>query len=86
MNARQLRDLLDLFPDGWAQRRVLNMLLKRGIPDSLNKAIFLIEQLDSPAARRWCVKTLLHERDLSPEQRKTLLERHDLSRIVTPLR
>jgi hypothetical protein len=84
MNARQLRDLLGLFPDGWARRRVLDMLLRKGIPESLNKAIFLIEQLDSPVARRWCVKTLLHERQLSDDERKLLLERHDLARINFP--
>jgi hypothetical protein len=78
-NARQLRDLLDLFPDGWAQRRVLDMLLREGIPESLNKAIFLIEQLDSPVARRWCVKTLLRERELGDDERKLLVERHELA-------
>ena len=37
------------------------------------------EQLDSPVARRWCVRTLLRERELGDDERKLLVERHELA-------
>ena len=86
MNARQLRDLLDLFPAGWGQRRVLCMLFEQGIPGSVNKAIFLIEHLDSTLARRWCVKTLLGAWSLTSEERAALVERHEVFRVAAATR
>jgi hypothetical protein len=80
LNARQLRDLLELFPPGWGRRRALDTLLEHRIPDSLNKAIFLIEQLDSNIERRWCVSTLLHEWQLTDEEKQLLAERHGMFR------
>jgi hypothetical protein len=73
-----LQRLLELFPAGWARRRALAALLRAGIPDTLMHAVFLIEQLESPTARRWCVGALLDGRQLSPDERATLIERHGL--------
>jgi hypothetical protein len=78
LSARQLRDLIELFPPGWGRRRALDALLERGIPGSLNKAIFLIEQLRSESDRRWCVRTLLHEWKLTDEEKALLAERHGM--------
>jgi hypothetical protein len=73
-----LQRLLELFPDGWARRRALVTLLRAGIPDTLMHAVFLIEQLESPMARRWCAGTLLDNRELAPDERAALIERHGL--------
>jgi hypothetical protein len=73
-----LRRLLETFPDGWARRRALDAMLRAGRPATLMHAVYLIEQLESPAARRWCAGTLLDTRDLSDAERNTLVERHGL--------
>ena len=78
LNARQLRNLIELFPPGWGRRRALDALLESGIPASLNKAIFLIEQLHSETERRWCVSTLLHEWKLTDEEKALLADRHGM--------
>jgi len=76
LSAEQLRALLDLFTPGWARRRVVSALIEARVPDSLEEAVFLIEQLDSRASRRWCAGTLLREWDLSAEQQVLLAARH----------
>lgn len=73
-----LQRLLELFPSGWARRRALATLLRAGIPDTLMHAVFLIEQLESPTARRWCVGTLIDNRQLAADERAALIERHGL--------
>jgi hypothetical protein len=73
-----LQRLLELFPAGWARRRALAALLRAGIPAKLMHAVFLIEQLESPTARRWCVGALLDGRQLDPDERAALIERHGL--------
>jgi hypothetical protein len=78
LSARQLRDLIELFPPGWGRRRALDALLERGIPGSLNKAVFLIEQLRSESERRWCVRTLLHAWKLTDEEKTLLAQRHGM--------
>jgi hypothetical protein len=78
MTASQLRDLIDLYPPGWGRRRALDALLESGIPGSLNKAIFLIEHLKSESERRWCVSTLLHEWELTDEEKSLLADRHGM--------
>jgi hypothetical protein len=78
LDVEGLRRLLELFPDGWARRRALATLLRAGIPATLMHAVFLIEQLESPIARRWCVGALLDSRQLTPDERAALIERHGL--------
>jgi len=78
LDVDDLQRLLELFPSGWARRRALATLLRAGIPDTLMHAVFLIEQLESPMARRWCVGTLLDNRQLAPDERAALIERHGL--------
>jgi hypothetical protein len=86
MSASGLRELLDRFPAGWGQRRVLDALFQEGIPASVNQAIFLLEHLDSAPARRWCVKTLLNSWDLNDAERSALIERHDIFRVAAATR
>lgn len=76
MGLTDLGRLLELFPAGWARRRVLNGLLASRIPGDLHQAIFLIEQLQSEMARRWCVATILKHWELSDNERNALVERH----------
>jgi hypothetical protein len=76
LSTDQLRGLLDGFPPGWARRRALCALLRAGIPGDLHQAIFLVETLDSPSDRRWCVATILRSFELSDFEKQTLLERH----------
>lgn len=73
-----LQRMLALFPAGWQRRRALATLLRAGIPAKLVHAVFLIEQLESPTARRWCVGALLDGRQLSRDERAALIERHGL--------
>jgi hypothetical protein len=80
LGAEQLRALLDLFPSDWSRRRALQALFEAHIPNSLNQAIFLIEQLESPGQRRWCASTLLHEWELGESERRAIVERHGLFR------
>jgi hypothetical protein len=77
----QLRSLIESFPGGWARRRALALLLRQRIPDSLHRAVFLVESLETVASRRWCIATLLAYWDLSPVERETLIERHDSPRF-----
>jgi hypothetical protein len=77
----QLRALIQGFPGGWARRRALASLLRRRIPDSLHRALFLIESLETDISRRWCVGTLLSYWNLSPAERESLIERHHLLRF-----
>jgi hypothetical protein len=78
LDVETLRRLLELFPDGWARRRALATLLRAGVPAKLVHAVFLIEQLESPTARRWCAGTLLDSRRLTEDERRALIERHGL--------
>jgi hypothetical protein len=78
LDVGQLRALIVLFPQDWARRRVLAELLKRKIPGDLYQAIYLVESLESRASRRWCVSVLLHEWDLTENERTALMERVDL--------
>lgn len=80
LDTDELSRLLELFPDGWARRRALCALLRARIPDSLMRAVYLIERLDSAVAQRWCVATLLDGWTLEPHERAALAER------LTPFR
>jgi hypothetical protein len=78
LDVEDLRRLLDTFPAGWARRRALTTLLRAGVPGTLMHAVFLIEQLESPTARRWCAAALVDRRSLTPAEREALIERHGL--------
>jgi hypothetical protein len=75
-----LEGALESFHSGWSRRRALSTLLSAGIPASLMHAVYLIEQLASPGARRWCTGALLDHRQLTPDERHALAERHGVFR------
>jgi hypothetical protein len=64
VSSRDLRRLVEIFPEGWARRRAVTALLDAGIPEEGTDALELISILDSAADRRWCLKVLIELRDL----------------------
>jgi hypothetical protein len=75
LDVEALRRLLDLFPSPWARRRALTALLDEQVPDNLADALALIEDLESPGARRWCLGTILEKWPVSDTVRAQLLAR-----------
>ena len=72
--AAELRGILEVFPDGWARRRVLSELIEAGVPARAADVLSLIDVLQSPGDRGWCLGTLADTRTLSPEERSALLQ------------
>lgn len=70
----ELRGLLEVFPDGWARRRALAELIGEGIPARAADVLSLIDVLQSPGDRSWCLSALADSRVLSPEERSALLQ------------
>lgn len=60
-----LADELDAFPEPWARRRALTALIDADVPDDAAGALDLIEGLDRPADRRWCLSALARRGDLA---------------------
>jgi len=56
---------LDAFREPWARRRALVALIEAGVPADPEAALALIESLDRPMDRRWCLSTLATRGDLS---------------------
>ncbi len=50
--------LVGAFPNGWARRRALVALLEAGLPAQVGDALDLIEALERPVDRRWCLGVL----------------------------
>jgi hypothetical protein len=73
LSAAELRALLEVFPDGWARRRALSELIGEGVPARTADALSLVEVLQSPGDRAWCLGTVADSRALSPEERSALL-------------
>ncbi len=74
LSAAELREVLETFPDGWARRRALSELIAAGVPESTADALSLIDVLQSPGDRAWCLGTLAHTRIHSSEERSALLQ------------
>lgn len=74
LSAAELREILEAFPDGWARRRALSELIEAGVPESTADALSLIDVLQSPGDRAWCLGTLAHARSHSSEERSALLQ------------
>lgn len=62
--AAALSRLVQTFPEGWPQRRALTALLEAGLPDDAGEALDLIEGLERPVNRRWCLGVLAARSDL----------------------
>ena len=68
-----LRTLVESFPDGWARRRALGEILRAGAPADLSEALTLVGTLGSERDRLWCLGALTSQRQLSEQDRETLL-------------
>jgi hypothetical protein len=74
LSTGDLRAVLDTFPDGWARRRALVDLIEAGVPERTSDVLSLMDALQSPGDRSWCLGTLADARKLSPDDRNALLE------------
>jgi len=74
LDIEDIRSLLESFPDGWSRRRALVSILRRGDPEDLDDALSLIEDLERPTDRRWCVAALIDTRELSDADADRVLE------------
>jgi hypothetical protein len=68
-----LRAVLDTFPDGWARRRAFVDLIEAGVPERTADALSLMDALQSPGDRSWCLGALADARALSSDERNALL-------------
>ena len=60
--------LLDRLAGGWAARRALSQLIRREQIHDLDEALWLVERLDSPFRRTWCLGDLVASWNLSVEE------------------
>ncbi|HWM95066.1 MAG TPA: hypothetical protein VN493_30200 [Thermoanaerobaculia bacterium] len=74
LSPAELRGILEAFPDGWARRRVLIDLIEAGAPERTADALSLLDALQSPGDRSWCLGTLADTRRLSAEEQAALLQ------------
>ncbi len=74
LTSGELRGVVEVFADGWARRRALSELLEAGIPVRTADAMALVDTLQSPGDRSWCLGTLVDSRVLSSEERSILLQ------------
>jgi len=61
----EIRVGLDGLPEAWARRRALVALIEADVPDDVGQALDLIEDLDRPMDRRWCLSALAARGDLA---------------------
>jgi hypothetical protein len=73
MSAAGLGALLETFPDGWARRRALQVLLRAGVPAALEDAFTLVEVLGSERDLLWCLGTLADSREIPQDDREAFL-------------
>lgn len=74
LSPADLRAVLEAFPDGWARRRALVDLIEAGVPERTADVLSLLDALQSPGDRSWCLGTLADARKLSADERAALLQ------------
>lgn len=74
VSAEDLRRVLEAFPDGWARRRALVDLIEAGVPERASDALSLLDALQSPSDRAWCLGTLADARKLTSDERTAVLQ------------
>jgi hypothetical protein len=67
-------DALDTLTEPWAKRRALVALIQSGIPDDAASTLDLIEELERPMDRRWCLSALAGRGDLEGDDLERALE------------
>jgi hypothetical protein len=81
LDAEHLREILDCLPAGWPRRRGLTRLLLAGIPERFEDALALIESLEKPSDRLWCMSALVDGRALTRDDKKLLLDLEELPMV-----
>lgn len=74
LSLAELRGVVEVFPDGWARRRALSGLIEEGVPARAADVLSLLDLLQSPGDRAWCLSTVADARTLSSEERSALLQ------------
>ena len=74
LSPADLRAVLEAFPDGWARRRAFVDLIEAGVPERTADVLSLLDALQSPGDRSWCLGTLADARKLSPDEQMALLQ------------
>jgi hypothetical protein len=74
LSSADLRGVLEVFPDGWARRRALSELIGAGVPARTADVLSLVDALQSPGDRAWCLGALADSRTLSSDERSALLQ------------
>jgi DNA-binding phage protein len=67
-------DSLGSLPEPWARRRAAVALIEAGIPGSAAAALDLIEELDRPMDRSWCLSALARRGGLEGDDLERALE------------
>jgi hypothetical protein len=70
----EITEILDSLPEPWARRRALVALIDGGVPGDADAALDLIEELDRPMDRRWCLAALAQRGDLDGDALERALE------------
>jgi len=70
----EIAEILDSLPEPWARRRALVALIDGGVPGDAEAALDLIEELDRPMDRRWCLAVLAQRGDLDGDALERALE------------
>ncbi len=65
---------LDTLTEPWAKRRALAALIQSGIPDDAASALDLIEEMERPMDRRWCLSALAGRGDLDGDDLERAVE------------
>ncbi len=65
--------VVECFPDGWARRRAVSILFGAGLPESMERALAMIDGLARRTDRRWCASALAESRRLSHDEAAALL-------------
>ena len=71
---REIRKILETLPELWARRRAVVELIDAGVPAGLGETLDLIEDLDRPLDRRWCLSALARRGDLEGSGLERALE------------
>jgi outer membrane biosynthesis protein TonB len=74
LSGGELREVLEIFPDGWARRRALSELIGAGVPARTADALSLMDVLQAAGDRAWCLGALADSRILTSEERSALLD------------
>ena len=61
---REIQRTLENLPELWARRRAVVALIEAGVPAGVGDTLDLIEDLDRPLDRRWCLAALARRGDL----------------------